>query len=108
MATAVVHPISLGILAGLVLGKQLGILGFVWVAVKTRLVELPAGIGWRQIHGVGCLAGIGFTMSLFIAGLAFAEEQFLTVAKMGILAASLVSGVVGWLLLRGASSARGS
>jgi NhaA family Na+:H+ antiporter len=108
MAAAVVHPISLGILAGLVLGKQLGILGFVWVAVKTRLVELPAGIGWRQIHGVGCLAGIGFTMSLFIAGLAFAEEQFLTVAKMGILAASLVSGVVGWLLLRGASSARGS
>jgi NhaA family Na+:H+ antiporter len=92
-------PISIGIAVGLILGKQLGIMAFVWVGVKSKLAALPAGVNWRQIYGTSCLAGIGFTMSLFVAGLAFGNSQALSTAKIGILAASLLSGIIGWLIL---------
>lgn len=99
---AITDPISLGIVAGLVIGKQAGIMLFVWLAVKGRLAALPADVNWRQVYGVGWLAGIGFTMSLFIAGLAFSNPDTLTTAKSGIFSASLIAGVGGWLILRGA------
>ena len=97
---ALLDPVTLGVVLGLVVGKPVGILLFSWAAVRLGLAALPAGVTFRQLAGVGCLGGIGFTMSLFIAGLAFGDPARLDAAKIGILAASLVSGVVGWLLLR--------
>jgi len=96
------HPVTLGVLAGLVLGKPLGIAGFTWVAVALGWAKLPPGLNMQHILGVGLLGGIGFTMSIFIADLAFlglAEE--LLMAKTGILLASLIAGLGGffWLLL---------
>ena len=89
-----VGPVSIGIVLGLVLGKPLGILLFTWLA--TRLgATLPAGATWSQIAGVASLAGIGFTMSLFVAGLAFPDSALLSQAKLGIVAASLIAGVGG-------------
>jgi NhaA family Na+:H+ antiporter len=106
IAEAMTSPVVLGIVAGLVVGKQLGITIFAWLAVKSGVSELPRGISWRQVYGAGWLAGIGFTMSLFISDLAFPDSPLVDVAKLGILAASLIAGVVGWLILRGASSPR--
>jgi Na+:H+ antiporter, NhaA family len=97
---SITSPISLGILLGLILGKPLGITLFAWLAVRTRLAVLPADASWMMIHGAGWLGGIGFTMSLFIAGLAFDHPALLTQAKLGIFAASLLAGSAGWLLLR--------
>ena len=98
--------VALGIVAGLVIGKQLGITLFAWLAVKSGVSELPAGLGWRHVYGASWLAGIGFTMSLFITDLAFSEGSMVEAAKLGILVASLIAGVVGWTILRGASSVR--
>jgi NhaA family Na+:H+ antiporter len=95
------HPVALGVLLGLVLGKPIGITFFAWLAVRLGLAELPPGITWQHVHGAGWLGGIGFTMALFIAGLAFAGTPYLDTAKLGILSASLVAGVVGFVLLRG-------
>jgi Na+:H+ antiporter, NhaA family len=103
-AVTLLNPVSLGILAGLLLGKQFGITLFAWLAVKSGISELPEGMTWRHIYGAGWLGGIGFTMSLFISDLAFTDGPLLDVAKLAILAASLVAGVGGWLILRGASS----
>jgi NhaA family Na+:H+ antiporter len=97
---ALTSRISWGVIAGLVLGKQIGITGFAWLAVRTGLASIPRGTTWLQIYGAGCLGGIGFTMSLFIAGLAFNNSEDLTAAKLGILIASILAGLVGWLLLR--------
>ena len=99
-------PVALGIVAGLVVGKQLGITLFAWLAVRSGLSELPEGTGWRHVYGAGWLAGIGFTMSLFITDLAFSDGSLIEAAKLGILVASLIAGVVGWTILRGASSPR--
>ena len=93
------QPVTLGVILGLVVGKPLGITLASWAAVKTGLATLPAGVRWAQIHGAGWLGGIGFTMSLFIAGLAFADDASLTMAKIGVLAASLFAGAVGSALL---------
>jgi NhaA family Na+:H+ antiporter len=93
-------PVALGILLGLVFGKQIGVMLFSWLAARSGLAELPQGIGWRHVYGVGWLAGIGFTMSLFVSDLAFRNGGLVDTAKLGILAASLISGVVGWTLLR--------
>jgi NhaA family Na+:H+ antiporter len=93
-------PLTLGIVLGLVLGKQIGITLFSWIAVRTNLATLPSGVNWRQIYGVGWLAGIGFTMSLFIAGLAFEDSTLVDKAKLGILAGSLISGIGGWIILK--------
>lgn len=100
LSSVLVHPVSLGVLTGLVIGKQMGVTAFVWLAVKTELADLPAGITWRQIYGASWLAGIGFTMSLFIAGLSFGDAPPLAAAKFGILAASLIAGIAGWAILR--------
>ncbi len=104
LAEALTSPVALGIVAGLVLGKQLGVTLFAWLAVKSGISELPQGIGWRHVYGAGWLAGIGFTMSLFISDLAFSDGSLVAAAKLGILVASVVAGVVGWTILRGASS----
>jgi NhaA family Na+:H+ antiporter len=98
--SALGEPVGLGIIAGLVLGKPLGILAFSWLAVRSGWADLPRGVDWGQIAGAGCLAGIGFTMSLFISEMAFSADALVQEAKMGILAASLVAGLAGYLLLR--------
>ncbi len=100
LASLLLTPVSLGVIAGLVLGKQIGITLFSWLAVRAGFAALPEQVTWRQIYGVAWLAGIGFTMSLFIANLAFGDSAFLSEAKLGILAASLIAGVTGWFLLR--------
>jgi NhaA family Na+:H+ antiporter len=104
IADALTSPVTFGIVAGLVLGKQLGITLFAWLAVKSGVSELPRGVGWRHVYGAGWLAGIGFTMSLFISDLGFSDASLVDEAKLGILAASLIAGLVGWTILKGASS----
>ena len=91
------HPVSLGVIFGLVTGKVLGISLFSWALVKTGLGELPKNSNWSKVIGVGMMAGIGFTMSLFIAELALEDEVLLANAKLGILVASLLSAVLGLL-----------
>ncbi|MBM7116142.1 Na+/H+ antiporter NhaA [Archangium primigenium] len=94
-------PLPLGVLLGLFVGKQVGIFLFTWVAVKAGVSEMPGGSGLGQLHGVAVVAGIGFTVALFVAGLAFAQEpELLSQAKLGILLGSLLSGVVGYGILR--------
>lgn len=104
-------PVALGAALGLLLGKPLGVAGCAWLAVKSGLTRLPEGATWPGIVGIGLLAGIGFTMSLFIAGLAFTDAATLDGAKVAILTASLASGALGgWLLATapGAGNAGGS
>jgi NhaA family Na+:H+ antiporter len=93
-------PVALGIVFGLVLGKQMGVTLFSWLAIRSGYANMPAGVTWGQIYGVGWLTGIGFTMSLFITELAFDDPVLLNQAKVGILVASLVAGVGGYLVLR--------
>ena len=94
-------PLPLGIMVGLFVGKQVGIFLFTWVAVKAKVTPMPGGAGASQLYGVAMVAGIGFTVALFVAGLAFASEpELLTQAKLGILLGSLLSAVVGYLVLR--------
>jgi NhaA family Na+:H+ antiporter len=93
-------PIALAVVAGLVVGKPLGIVLFSWASVRAGLTRLPEGVSWKVMVGAGCLGGIGFTMSLFIAGLAFpGEPGLLDDAKIGILTGSAVSAALGCLLL---------
>lgn len=92
-------PISLGVICGLVFGKPIGIVLFSWLATQSRLATMLTGISWRQIVGVGLLGGIGFTMSLFVANLAFGDTVALELAKVGILAASIISGIAGAIVL---------
>ena len=101
LGATLAHPVALGVMAGLVGGKLLGIVGFIWLAVKLGLSRLPAGVGFRHIIGMGLLGGIGFTMSIFIAELAFASDpNDLLMAKTGILLASALAGGAGYLWLR--------
>jgi NhaA family Na+:H+ antiporter len=101
LPTAVTHPITLGVMIGLVLGKLVGIAGVSILAVRLGIGRLPAGASVQHIIGVGLLGGVGFTMSIFIAELGFrGEEQTLVMAKTGILLASLLAGVAGYLWLR--------
>ncbi|MET0401553.1 MAG: Na+/H+ antiporter NhaA [Cystobacter sp.] len=94
-------PLPLGVILGLFVGKQLGIFVFTWVSVKAGLSEMPGRARLAQLHGVSVVAGIGFTVALFIAGLAFAHEpHLLAEAKLGILLGSLLSALVGYALLR--------
>jgi NhaA family Na+:H+ antiporter len=92
------QPVALAVAAGLVIGKPLGIVLFSWLAVRAGWASLPAGVGWPAMIGAGCLAGIGFTMSLFIAALAL-QGELLDAAKIGILAGSAVSAILGMVLL---------
>ena len=93
-------PIVLGIVLGLVVGKQIGITAFAWLVVRAGFAELPRDVTWRHIYGVAWLGGIGFTMSLFVADLAYGNAPGLALAKVGILAASVIAGVGGFLVLR--------
>ncbi len=90
---------TLGVIGGLVLGKPLGILGMVGLAVALKLVRLPDGITWARLVGVSFACGIGFTMSLFIAGLAFEHGtgEYLSVDRLGIVVASLIAAGLAWL-----------
>ena len=92
--------IAWGILLGLVVGKPLGILGFSKLAVRWRVAQLPNAVNWRQIGAVGMLAGIGFTVSIFISSLAFENDSYLAQAKTAVLAASVISGLLGYFVLR--------
>jgi NhaA family Na+:H+ antiporter len=99
MSPAVLHllfePLGLGILMGLCLGKPLGITAFAWLAIRFRIASMPAGTNWAQIAGAGLLGGIGFTMSIFIAMLAFHERTMLDAAKLGVLIGSAAAAVLG-------------
>jgi NhaA family Na+:H+ antiporter len=98
---ATTSAIALGVLLGLFVGKPIGIFSFAWIAAKVRLAAAPANISWLQTFGASWLCGIGFTMSLFIATLAFDQGDTLDMAKIGILSASIASGAVGaWVLTR--------
>ena len=99
-------PVALGIVLGLFLGKQAGVLALAWLSTRVGLAALPGGVSWRQVWGVSLLCGIGFTMSLFIASLAFVDPVLLDSAKVGILAGSLVSGLAGALVLVRADRSR--
>jgi NhaA family Na+:H+ antiporter len=90
----------MGIILGLVVGKQVGILLFTWLAVRFSGSGMLPGVTWPQIWGASCLAGIGFTMSLFVSELAFNDPELVTEAKIGILVASVVAGVLGYLILQ--------
>jgi NhaA family Na+:H+ antiporter len=97
---AVRTPVALGVILGLLFGKPIGIMLASIAAVRAGAAELPSGVTWRQVHGASWLGGIGFTMSLFIAGLAFADAAMLDVAKLGVIAASACAGATGYFLLR--------
>lgn len=93
------NPVSLGIGAGLILGKFVGIVSFTRILVAFKLAKLPDGVNWNQIYGIAFLGGIGFTMSLFINELAFTNEEFIYTAKVSILFASLIAGTIGSIIL---------
>lgn len=95
------HPVPLGIAAGLFIGKQIGIFGFCWLAIQLKLSSLPNGMNWGSLYGTAALCGVGFTMSLFIGSLAFEETavNLLFDERLGIIIGSLTSGVVGYLIL---------
>ena len=100
LSETLVNPTTLGVMAGLIIGKLIGIAGFSWLAIKIGIATLPQGVSFNQIAAVGLLAGIGFTMSIFIAELAFAgQASELLMAKTGILFASIFAGVVGYIWL---------
>lgn len=98
-AEAAFNPVSLGIVAGLVLGKQVGITLFAWLFTRLGLATRPRGLRWRHIYGAAWLGGIGFTMSLFITSLAFSDPDLVTAAKIGILSASVISALGATLVL---------
>ena len=91
-------------MAGLILGKVIGIAGTIYLAVKTKIAALPSNATPVKIIGVGFLGGIGFTMSVFISMLAFKEPEFQTAAKVSIITASVVAGLIGYFILRIATS----
>ncbi|MCZ4223304.1 Na+/H+ antiporter NhaA [Pedobacter rhodius] len=100
MISGLVTPLGLGIIVGLFAGKTLGVTLFSWLAVKLKWADLPTGAGWKHVLGLGMLAGIGFTMSIFIALLSFSDEIHILEAKFAILTASVLSGVVGFVFLK--------
>ena len=101
---AILHPVPLGIILGLFLGKQLGIFAFCWLGIKLGIASLPEKVNWSGLYGAGILCGVGFTMSLFIGSLAFEESgvNMLFNDRLGIIFGSLLSGIVGFLVLKSA------
>ena len=97
---SLVAPIPLGIAAGLFLGKQIGVFVSTWIAVKLGVGEMPQGASWRQVYGVAVLAGIGFTMSLFIGTLAFPDPSYAVAVRIGVIVGSIASAVLGYTVLR--------
>ncbi|MGI9044253.1 MAG: Na+/H+ antiporter NhaA, partial [Gemmatimonadaceae bacterium] len=100
--TEITHPVPLGIVLGLFFGKQVGVVGLSWIAIKTGLASLPEGVGWKHLYGASLLCGIGFTMSLFIASLAFepGATDYRGLERLGILLGSMLCGASGYLVLR--------
>jgi len=99
-AASLTNSVSIGIILGLFIGKQIGIFSFSYLAVKFKLAAEPEGVSWKKIYAASILAGIGFTMSLFIANLAFNSPELLNISKVGILTGSLVSGIIGFIILK--------
>jgi Na+:H+ antiporter, NhaA family len=97
---SLITPIPIGIAAGLFLGKQIGILSSTWIAVKLGIAEIPQGASWRQVYGVAVLGGIGFTMSLFIGTLAFPDPSYAASVRVGVLAGSISSALLGYAVLK--------
>ena len=98
--SALLAPLPLGIALGLIVGKQFGIFGFAWLAVKTGFAQLPSSVSWMQIWGLSLIAGVGFTMSLFIGNLAFADPGQINAVKIGVLSGSLLAALGGVAILR--------
>ncbi len=96
------EPLPLGIALGLLIGKQVGIVGFAFLAVKAGIAKLPENVGWRKIHGLSLLAAIGFTMSLFIGNLAFTDQAQVDAVKLGVLSGSLIAAFAGFFMLKAA------
>lgn len=96
------HSVPLGIALGLIVGKQIGVFGFCWLAVKLRFTQLPGEISWTTLYGTAALCGIGFTMSLFIGSLSFDETGINSLfdERLGIILGSLASGIIGYLILK--------
>jgi len=99
LGDAQTQRVAIAVVLGLLLGKPVGVTLFSWLAVRAGLAELPSRVGWPQILGASVLAGIGFTVALFIAALAFEEARFVAGAKLGVLAASLLATLLGVALL---------
>lgn len=97
---SILEPLALGVALGLFIGKQVGIFGTTWLLVKSGFATLPEGANWRQIHGVSIVAGIGFTMSLFIGILAFDDVLMQNQVKLGVITGTLLAIIFGWLALR--------
>lgn len=102
LSTSLTNPVSIGIILGLFVGKQIGIFSFSYFAVKLKFASEPEGVSWKKIYAAAILSGIGFTMSLFIANLAFTSPELLNISKVGILTGSLLSGIVGFIILKSA------
>jgi NhaA family Na+:H+ antiporter len=100
LGAAVTHPVTLGTALGLLVGKLVGISAFAWLAVRLGWGRLPRQVGWRHVAGVAAVAGIGFTVALFISGLAFSDPHLADQAKLGIYAGSILAGGLGYVVLR--------
>ena len=100
--------LAIGVAAGLIVGKPLGIMLATWGATRTGIAQLPQGSSWVQVLGAGCLAGIGFTMSLFIGALAFADENLMNQVKVGVIGGSIVAALMGITLLTYAARLAGN
>jgi NhaA family Na+:H+ antiporter len=98
---SILHPVSLGTALGLFVGKQLGVFSFCWLALKLKWAKMPEGMNFGALYGAGLLCGVGFTMSLFIGSLAFEETgvDMLFDERLGILSASILSGIAGFIVL---------
>ncbi len=105
-----IAPLPLGIALGLILGKQIGVLGLTLITVKLGFAKLPHGASWLHIYGIACLAGVGFTMSLFIGGLSFDDPAMMNQVRLGVLSGSILSGLIGYtaLMIASAKSAESS
>ena len=100
------QPLTLGIAVGLFLGKQIGVFLATWICVKSGIARLPENVSWKHVYGVACLTGVGFTMSLFIGSLAFTTADVMNAVRLGVVLGSVLSGIIGYLLLK--SAAHGS
>lgn len=99
LATVTSSPVVLGVFCGLVLGKPIGIMLFSFITIKTKIAKLPEFVTWRHMFGASVLGGVGFTMAIFVANLAYTDAMLITEAKLSILVASTVAGIVGFVLL---------